>query len=281
MLKLRSADPFVALHHAASPAASPGISRAGLPTSGDELLAARDQPPVPYGSDPTATPLFLLRGGGKPDRGSSATATAPSASSARPCASAPRPTMTGCCPTATSRSTMSSLCRAATVCRSKIAARATAPMSMACGFDTGSCGKAARCASARQSCDCYSRSTTGLIGQSPAMVRLREQIGRFAPSPAAGAGARAKVGPAKNWSPKRCTPRADDAVSSLTVNCGALPRELIESELFGHERGCLHRCRPTASGLLRRSERAEPYSSMKLASCHSSSSHACYAHSKS
>ena len=61
MLKLRSADPFVALHHAH--AASPAAVQSAV---SDGLLAACDRPPVPYGSDAMATPLFVLRGGGQP-----------------------------------------------------------------------------------------------------------------------------------------------------------------------------------------------------------------------
>ncbi|WP_161563985.1 PAS domain-containing protein [Cupriavidus lacunae] len=37
----------------------------------------------------------------------------------------------------------------------------------------------------------------------------------------------------------------------VAVNCAAIPRELIASELFGHEKGGLHRCHPPATRPLR------------------------------
>ena len=37
----------------------------------------------------------------------------------------------------------------------------------------------------------------------------------------------------------------------MRVNCGAIPRELIDSQLFGHERGSFHRRQRNAAGLVR------------------------------
>ena len=36
----------------------------------------------------------------------------------------------------------------------------------------------------------------------------------------------------------------------MRVNCGAIPRELIDSQLFGHERGSFHRRQRNATGLV-------------------------------
>ncbi|MCS7181990.1 MAG: sigma-54 dependent transcriptional regulator [Thermoanaerobaculum sp.] len=76
-----------------------------------------------------------------------------------------------------------------------------------------------------------------LLGSSPAMERLREEIARVAP-------ARATVlivgesGTGKELVARRIhelSPRAGKPF--VRVNCAAIPEELIESELFGHEKG--------------------------------------------
>ncbi len=76
-----------------------------------------------------------------------------------------------------------------------------------------------------------------MIGAAPAMQQLYEQIGRTAP-------AQARVlilgenGTGKELIARalhRNSPRADRPF--VRVNCAAIPRELFESELFGHERG--------------------------------------------
>jgi len=76
-----------------------------------------------------------------------------------------------------------------------------------------------------------------MIGTSPSMQRLYQQIDRVAPT-------RASVlitgesGTGKELVSRaihRLSPRRDEPF--VRVNCAAIPRELIESELFGHERG--------------------------------------------
>jgi len=76
-----------------------------------------------------------------------------------------------------------------------------------------------------------------LLGQSPAMLELRRQIAKVAPT-------RSRVlitgdsGTGKELIARaihRNSPVADKAF--VKVNCAAIPPELIESELFGHERG--------------------------------------------
>jgi transcriptional regulator with GAF, ATPase, and Fis domain len=76
-----------------------------------------------------------------------------------------------------------------------------------------------------------------MIGTSASMQRLYQQIDRVAPT-------RASVlitgesGTGKELVSRaihRLSPRRDEPF--VRVNCAAIPRELIESELFGHERG--------------------------------------------
>ena len=76
-----------------------------------------------------------------------------------------------------------------------------------------------------------------LIGESAAMQGLREQVAQVAQSEAAvlitGENGTGKEVVARNLhlSGPRC------AGPFVTVNCAAIPNELIESELFGHEKG--------------------------------------------
>ncbi|MEJ5347564.1 MAG: sigma-54 dependent transcriptional regulator [Desulfosoma sp.] len=76
-----------------------------------------------------------------------------------------------------------------------------------------------------------------ITGQSPAIVRLREFIERAAPSNATvlitgenGTGKELAARSIHYLSPRRQKPL-------IEVNCAAIPEELIESELFGHEKG--------------------------------------------
>jgi two-component system nitrogen regulation response regulator NtrX len=79
-----------------------------------------------------------------------------------------------------------------------------------------------------------------LVGKSPAMRKLGEQIARIAASGSSGASVliTGENGTGKEVVARQIhiqSPRAAGAL--VTVNCAASPAELIESELFGHEKG--------------------------------------------
>ena len=76
-----------------------------------------------------------------------------------------------------------------------------------------------------------------LIGDSEIMQEVRRQIAQVAPSNAS------VIVHGPSGSGKEVVARAIHAASAraaaacVAVNCGAIPRELIESDLFGHEKG--------------------------------------------
>ena len=88
-----------------------------------------------------------------------------------------------------------------------------------------------------------------LIGPSPAMVRIRESLGRLAGSDLpvlitgeTGTGKEVVARALHEASPRAARPL-------VTVNCGAIPDSLLESELFGHARGAFTGADRAARGL--------------------------------
>jgi DNA-binding NtrC family response regulator len=78
-----------------------------------------------------------------------------------------------------------------------------------------------------------------MIGQTPAMRRIAELIARVAPSSISvlisgesGTGKEQVARAIHEHSPRRGRPY-------VAINCAAIPGTLMESELFGHERGAL------------------------------------------
>jgi len=83
---------------------------------------------------------------------------------------------------------------------------------------------------------CAGEKSPLLLGDSAAMVHVRQQIERFAPTglPVLILG---ESGTGKELVARSLHEQSGRRGDLIAVNCGALPRELIESELFGHERG--------------------------------------------
>jgi DNA-binding NtrC family response regulator len=88
-----------------------------------------------------------------------------------------------------------------------------------------------------------------IIGRSAAMRRVFEVIGRVAPTEATvlisgrtGTGKELVAGAIHYNSPRASKPIVD-------INCGALPEQLVESELFGHQKGAFTGATETRKGL--------------------------------
>ncbi len=85
-----------------------------------------------------------------------------------------------------------------------------------------------------------------MIGDSKGITAIKEMIQKVAPSDA-----RVLI-TGSNGTGKELVARSLHKLSNRTkspfieVNCAAIPSELIESELFGHEKRCFHFCSKTA-----------------------------------
>jgi DNA-binding NtrC family response regulator len=91
---------------------------------------------------------------------------------------------------------------------------------------------------------------TGMIGNSPAMHDIFERIQRVAPTDAtvlvlgeSGTGKELVARAVHEQSPRKEQPL-------ITVNCAAIPDNLLESELFGHEKGAFTGAVETHHGLV-------------------------------
>ena len=94
----------------------------------------------------------------------------------------------------------------------------------------------------------YAAEDSALRGGSPAMQKLKDAIARVAPIPSpvliVGESGSGKELVARDI--HRLSGRAKEPF--IAINCGALPENLVESELFGHERGAFTGAHATRKG---------------------------------
>ncbi len=98
----------------------------------------------------------------------------------------------------------------------------------------------------------YAAEDTALLGGSPAMQRLKDSIARVAPIPSTvliiGESGSGKELVARDVHRLRGGGDARAREPFIAVNCAALPDSLVESELFGHERGAFTGAHITRKG---------------------------------
>jgi len=90
-----------------------------------------------------------------------------------------------------------------------------------------------------------------IIGISPAMVAVKSLLERIAASPASTVLLTGETGTGKDLAAKAIHYNSERAAKPfLNITCSALPEQLLESELFGHERGAFTDARQQKRGLL-------------------------------
>jgi DNA-binding NtrC family response regulator len=89
-----------------------------------------------------------------------------------------------------------------------------------------------------------------IIGASPAMVRVKALLARIASSPATTVLLTGETGTGKDLAAKAIHYNSARAAKPfVNITCSALPEQLLESELFGHERGAFTDARQQKRGL--------------------------------
>ncbi len=93
-------------------------------------------------------------------------------------------------------------------------------------------------------------SVDAIIGASPAMAAIKKLIARVATSPASTVLLTGETGTGKDLAAKAIHYNSDRASRAfVNITCSALPEQLLESELFGHERGAFTDARQQKRGL--------------------------------
>jgi len=89
-----------------------------------------------------------------------------------------------------------------------------------------------------------------IIGNSPAMQQVKALLARVAASPASTVLLTGETGTGKDLAAKAVHYNSDRASRAfVNITCSALPENLLESELFGHERGAFTDARQQKRGL--------------------------------
>jgi two-component system response regulator AtoC len=89
-----------------------------------------------------------------------------------------------------------------------------------------------------------------IIGQSPSMIAVKALLERVAASPASTVLLTGETGTGKDLVAKAIHYHSDRASRPfVNITCSALPEQLLESELFGHERGAFTDARQQKRGL--------------------------------
>jgi DNA-binding NtrC family response regulator len=93
-------------------------------------------------------------------------------------------------------------------------------------------------------------SVDAIIGASPVMTAVKKLIARVALSPASTVLLTGETGTGKDLAAKAIHYNSDRASRAfVNITCSALPEQLLESELFGHERGAFTDARQQKRGL--------------------------------
>ena len=95
-----------------------------------------------------------------------------------------------------------------------------------------------------------------IIGASPAMQQIKSLLARVASSPASTVLLTGETGTGKDLAAKAIHYNSSRASRSfVNITCSALPEQLLESELFGHERGAFTDARQQKRGLFETADR--------------------------
>lgn len=109
-------------------------------------------------------------------------------------------------------------------------------------------------ASAGDSSRRHSTEMGRMVGQCPAMQRLYQQIRKIAPTPVTVL-IHGESGTGKELAARAIHDHSTRAAAPIvSVNCAAIPESLIESELFGHERGAFTGAVAARQGLVEAAE---------------------------